>query len=71
MTKLDNAINGRSVISYVNGLISPHNKCSNLYHAITAAGYTPDDLGNKIDIAVGAHRRYATEGWKMAIVKIG
>lgn len=68
-TMLERAINGREVVAYVDGLYAPRNKNSNLYKAITAAGYTPDDIGTRICIAVGAHRRHGTEGWKMAIVK--
>lgn len=70
ITMLDKAINGRNVIAYVNGLNAPTNKNSNLYKAITKAGYTPDDIGKTIDIAIGAHRRNGPDGWKMAIVKI-
>ncbi len=69
-TMLDKAINGREVITYVDGLYAPHNKNSNLYKAIIAAGYTPDDIGGKIAIAIGAHRRHGPDGWKMAIVKL-
>ena len=68
-TMLDEAINGREVIAYVDGLYAPRNKNSNLYKAIIAAGYTPDDIDVKIDVAIGAHRQRGTEGWKMAIVK--
>ena len=68
-TMLDRAIAGRKVVAYVDGLNAPRNKNSNLYTAITAAGYTVDDLGTRISIAVGAHRRRGTEGWKMAIVE--
>ena len=69
-TMLEKAINGRKVIAYVNGLYAPTNKNSNLYKAIIAAGYTPDDIGEKIDVAIGAHRRHGPDGWKMAIVNI-
>ena len=68
-TMLDEAINSREVIAYVNGLYAPAKKNSNLYKAIISAGYTPEDIGTKISVAVGAHRRHGTEGWKMAIVK--
>lgn len=67
---LDKAINGREVIKYVEGLYAPYTKSSNLYHAIIACGYTPNDIGKKIDIAIGAHRMRGTEVWKMVIVKI-
>lgn len=70
-TMLDRAINGRKVIAYVNGLCAPRNKNSNLYKAIVKSGYTVDDLGVRISIAIGAHRQHGTEGWKMAIVKKG
>lgn len=70
-TKLDNAINGRKVIAYVGGLYAPTNKNSNLYKAIVASGYTAEDIGKTIDIAIGAHRQHGTEGWKMAIVSLG
>lgn len=69
-TMLEKAINGRTIIAYVNGLYAPKNKNSNLYKAITATGYTVDDIGTRIAIAVGAHRRRGTEGWKMAIVEM-
>lgn len=69
-TKLDNAINGRKVVDYVEGLYSPTNKNSNLYKAIVASGYKAEDIGKTIDIAIGAHRQRGTEGWKMAIVSI-
>lgn len=68
-TKLEEAIAGREVIAYVNGQYAPHDKRSNLYKAITAAGYTPDDIDVSIDVAIGAHRRSGPDGWKMAIVK--
>lgn len=60
-TKLDNAINGRKVITYADGLYAPKNKNSNLYKAIVAAGYTPEDIGETIDIAIGAHKQRGTE----------
>lgn len=69
-TLLERAINNREVIAYVDGLYAPQNKNSNLYKAITTAGYTPDDIDTRISIAVGAHRRRGTEGWKMALLKI-
>lgn len=68
-TMLDRAINGREVVAYASGLCAPRNKNSNLYQAIVASGHTVDDLGVSISIAIGAHRRRGTEGWKMAIVK--
>ena len=68
-TMLDAAINGRKVIAYVDGLYAPTNKNSNLYQSIIKAGYTPQDIGTKIDVAIGAHRQRGTEGWKMAIVE--
>lgn len=70
MTMLERAINGREVVAYVNGLIAPSTKTSNLYKAIVSNGYTPEDVGTKIDIAIGAHRRSGADGWKMAIVKM-
>ena len=51
-TMLDQAINGRKVICYVDGLVSLK-KNSNLYRAMKAHGYTLDDLWVKFDIAVG------------------
>ena len=69
-TILTNKINNRKVIAYVDGQYAPRTKCSNLYHAIIANGYSPDDIGKTIDIAIGAKRQYATMGNKMAIVKI-
>ena len=68
-TMLEIAINGREVIAYVDGLYAPRNKNSNLYKSIVSAGYTPEDIGVKIDIAIGSHRQRGTEGFKMAIVK--
>lgn len=68
-TMLDRAVNGRKVIAYVDGLYAPRNKNSKLHKAITAAGYTPDDIGKQISVAIGAHRQHGTEGWKMAIVE--
>lgn len=68
-TMLDKAIAGRKVLCYVNGLYAPRNKQSNLYKAILKAGYTPDDIGKDIDVAVGAHRRNYSDGFKMAVVK--
>lgn len=67
-TMLDRAINGRQVITYVDGLYAPKNQNSNLYKAIIQAGYTPDDIGHNIDVAIGAHRQRRTQGWKMALV---
>lgn len=69
-TKLQEAIGNRKVIAYVNGLYAPKNKNSNLYKAIILAGYTPNDIGTKIDVVIGAHRRHGTEGWEMAIVEV-
>lgn len=68
-TMLDRNIADRKVIAYVSGLYAPYNKNSNLYKAITASGYSPDDIGTRISIAIGAHRRRGSEGWKMAIVQ--
>lgn len=68
-TMLNEAINGREVLAYVDGLDAPYNKQSNLYKAIVKCGYTPDDIGKSITVAIGAHRRRGTEGFKMAIVK--
>lgn len=67
-TKLEEAIAGREILGYVNGMYTPRDKRSNLYKAIVKLGYSPDDIGKKIDVVIGAHRRYGTEGWKMAIV---
>lgn len=69
-TMLDRAIAWREVISYVNGLYAPKNPRSNLNRAIRAAGYTADDIGKTIDVAIGAHRRNGPDGWRMAIVRI-
>lgn len=69
-TMLDKAINGRKVLAYVEGQFSPTAKNSNLYKAIICSGYTPDDIGTKIDIAVGARRQHRTEGYKMAVVEM-
>ena len=67
---LKRAIAGRTVIAETSGQIAPWNKNSNLYKAITAAGYTPDDLGKRISVAIGAHRRNYSDGFELAIVKI-
>ena len=70
MTMLERAINNREVITYVNGQPTPYNKRSNLYKAIHEEGYTLDDLeAGRISIAIGAHRRNYSDGFKMAIVK--
>jgi hypothetical protein len=69
-TMLDEAVNDRKVIAYVNGLYAPKTKTSNLYRAIIKNGYTPNDIGKKIDVVIGAHRYNYSDGWKMAIVKI-
>jgi len=69
-TILTNAINGRIIVAYVNGQNAPRTKCSNLYRAIIANGFTPDDIGKTIDIAIGAKRQHKNDGRKMAIVKI-
>lgn len=53
---LERAIAGRTVLRYVRGMYAPWTKSSNLYHAIIACGYTPDDIGKSIDIAVGGLR---------------
>jgi hypothetical protein len=68
-TMLENAINERQVVSYVDGQYTVR-KGSNLYHAIMLAGYTPADIGQKIDIAIGARRQYRTMGYHMAIVAL-
>lgn len=69
-TILNNAINGRKVIAFVNGQNAPKTKTSNLYKSIIMSGYTPEDIGTKIDIAVGARRQNISMGYKMAIVQI-
>lgn len=69
MTMLERAINGREVIAYVDGQPRPYNKNSNLYKAIISHGYKLSDLDSKIAVAVGAHKRFGADGFKMAIVK--
>ena len=70
-TMLEQAINGRPVICYVNGLVSPWAKNSNLYHAMVNHGYTPDDIGVKIGIAIGGRRGQSRrDGYHMAIVAL-
>lgn len=69
MTMLDRAIDGRQVLAYVNGQYSTAPQ-SNLSHALRDLGLAWEDEGTKFSIAVGARRRYRTEGVKMAIVKI-
>lgn len=71
VTMLDRAIAGRTVLGYADGMYAPMTRCSNLYRAIIACGYTPDDIGKTIDIAVGGRRgRTWRDGYHMAIVKI-
>lgn len=71
ITMLECAIAGRTVLRYVRGMYAPRTKSSNLYHAIIACGYTPDDIGKTIDIAVGGRCGQAwRDGYHMAIVKI-
>ena len=69
-TMLEQAINGRKVICYVDGLVSLI-KNSNLYRAMKAHGYTLDDLWVKFDIAVGGRRgQHRRDGYHMAIVAL-
>ena len=66
-TLLEDAINGREVLAYVNGKYSLYPN-SKLYKAIKQIGFSIEDIGKSIDIAIGARREHYTEGYKMAIV---
>lgn len=69
-TKLEKAIAGREVLAYVDGKYNLRHRKTNLYKEIIALGYTPNDVGKTIDIAVGAQVGTG-KGYRMAIVKIG
>ena len=46
-------------INIIGGLITPHNKCSNLYHALQSSVLH--------SYCIGGHRKEGTEGWWIAV----
>jgi hypothetical protein len=46
-------------IEIIGGLIAPHNKCSNLYHALQRS------IRHKY--VIGGHRQRGPEGWWIAV----
>lgn len=70
-TMLDRDIAGRRVFAFVDGMYAPYTHQSHLYQTIRDLGYTPDDIGVKIDIAVGGRAGKAwRDGYHMAVVAI-